>query len=50
MSRLAEIRQGLRLRRLDRAARHHSLRMNGAQVPFVPGSEHTNLLRHPRGF
>ena len=49
MSRLVAIRRGLRQRRLDRAARAHSLRISGLRSPSVPGSEHTHLLRS-RGF
>jgi hypothetical protein len=48
MSRLAGIRQALRQRRLDRAARAHSLQASG-RATYVPGSEHTHLLR-TRGF
>jgi hypothetical protein len=49
MSRLAAIRDGFRQRRLDRAARAHSLRGGGISAPSIPGSEHTHLLRQ-RGF
>jgi hypothetical protein len=47
--RLAQLRAALRRRRIDRAARAHSLRVNGAGGRSIPGSEHTHLLRQ-RGF
>jgi hypothetical protein len=47
--RIAGLRERLRQRRIDRAARAHSLRVNGARAPFVPGSEHTHMLR-TKGF
>jgi hypothetical protein len=47
--RLAAILETIRRRRLERAARVHSLRTNGAGVRSIPGSEHTHLLRQ-RGF
>jgi hypothetical protein len=46
---LAELRQVIRRKRLDRAQRAYSLRVSGARPPFVPGSEHTHMLRQ-RGF
>ena len=49
LRRLALLRQGVRRRRLDRAARAHSLRMSGISSSSIPGSEHTHLLRQ-RGF
>jgi hypothetical protein len=36
--RLALLRQGVRRRRLDRAARAHSLRMSGISSSSIPGS------------
>jgi hypothetical protein len=47
--RFAELRLRIRQRRLERAARAHSLRVSGARAPFVPGSEHTHMLR-TKGF
>jgi hypothetical protein len=47
--RLTNVRARLRERRRDRAARAHSLRMSGRDLPSIPGSEHTHLLRQ-RGF
>ena len=49
LRRLALLRQSVRRRRLDRAARAHSLRMSGISSSSIPGSEHTHLLRQ-RGF
>lgn len=49
-SRLAQIRQAIRDRRQERAQRAYALRMSAQQVSFVPGSEHTHLMRRPRGF
>ena len=46
---LTGFRAGLRDRRRARAARAHSLRMSGNDVRFLPGSEHSHMLRH-RGF
>jgi hypothetical protein len=46
---LANLRARLRDRRRDRAARAHSLRTSGSDLPSIPGSEHTHLLRQ-RGF
>jgi hypothetical protein len=47
--RLTELRQTIRRKRLDRAQRAYSLRVSGARTPFVPGSEHTHMLR-TKGF
>jgi hypothetical protein len=47
--RLAQLRGALRQRRLARAERAYSLRMNGVNARSIPGSEHTHLPR-PKGF
>jgi hypothetical protein len=47
--RLTEFRARLRHRRRARAARAHSMRMSGNDVRFLPGSEHSHMLRR-RGF
>jgi hypothetical protein len=49
-SRLAAFREGIRQRREERARRAHALRANGAGSSYVPGSEHTHVMRRPRGF
>jgi hypothetical protein len=46
---MAEIRERVRRRRVERAARTHFLRGSGISAPSIPGSEHTHLLRQ-RGF
>jgi hypothetical protein len=46
---LTGFRARVRDRRRARAARAHSLRMSGNDVRFLPGSEHSHVLRH-RGF
>ena len=46
---LTGFRARLRDRRQARAARAHSLRMSGTDLPSLPGSEHSHMLRH-RGF
>jgi hypothetical protein len=48
--RLSQLRETVRRRRLDRAARAHSLRMSGVRAPFVPGSEHTHLMLPPKAY
>jgi hypothetical protein len=48
--RLAELRETIRRRRLDRAARAHSIRVNGAKTYSIQGSEHSHVLRPPRSF
>jgi hypothetical protein len=48
--RLAELAAAIRTRRIERAERAYSLRANGARVQSVAGSEHTHLMRLPRGF
>jgi hypothetical protein len=50
MSRLALFREGARRRRQERARRTHALRAEGPRPPYVPGSEHVNLLPRGRGF
>lgn len=47
---LSALVDGLRRRREERARRAHAMRMNGQGAAFVAGSEHTHLLRRPRGF
>ena len=49
-SRLAEIRAALRRRRLVRVERAYSMRVSGPRAYSVPGSEHSHLIRRPRGF
>jgi hypothetical protein len=49
-SRLAEIRATLSRRRAARAERAYSMRVSGPQTYSVPGSEHSHLVRRPRGF
>ena len=49
-SRLVEIRAAIRRRRLARTERAYSMRVNGPEAYSVPGSEHSHLLRRPRGF
>jgi hypothetical protein len=49
-SRLAQLRARIRQRRLLRAERAYSMRMNGIGAPSIPGSEHTHLLQHRKGF
>jgi hypothetical protein len=48
--RLAGLRARARERRRQRIRLAHALRMSGAHVPYVPGSEHTHLLPPSRGF
>jgi hypothetical protein len=48
-SRLAEIRNAIRRKRAERAERAYSLRQS-VRVYSVPGSEHSHLVRRPRGF
>jgi hypothetical protein len=48
--RLTAFIDGIRRRRQERARRAHALRTNRGGAPFVPGSEHTQLLRRPKGF
>jgi len=49
-SRLALLREGIRRRRRERARRAHALRESGIHAPYVPGSEHTHMLRRGKGF
>jgi hypothetical protein len=46
---VAQLRERIRRRRLERAERAYSLRMNGAGARSISGSEHTHLLGR-RGF
>ena len=46
----AELMAAIRAARLERARRAHSLQTSGPQVYSLPGSEHTHLIRRPRGF
>ncbi len=48
--RLADAMAALRQRHIARAERAYTVRANGAELQSVPGSEHTHLLRRPRGF
>jgi hypothetical protein len=43
--RLAQLRERMRQRRLQRAEHAYSIRMNGTSASSIPGSEHTHLLR-----
>jgi hypothetical protein len=47
--RLAQVRERMRQRRLQRAERAYSMRLNGISARTIPGSEHTHLLRQ-KGF
>jgi hypothetical protein len=47
--RIARIRERIRQRRRERARRTHALRASGAPTSHVAGSEHTHLVRRPRG-
>lgn len=49
-SRLAEIRNAIRRRRVEQADRAYSLRASSTRMHSVPGSEHSHLIRRPRGF
>jgi hypothetical protein len=42
---LAALRERIRQRSEERARRAHALRANGVAASYVPGSEHTHLLR-----
>jgi hypothetical protein len=48
--RLSWIRAAIRQKRIARAERAHALRMAGNPPRSVPGSEHSHLVRRPRGF
>jgi hypothetical protein len=48
--RLAEIRAAIRRRRAANAERAYSMRESATQMYSVPGSEHSHLIRRPRGF
>ena len=47
---LSQLRDAIRRRKVGRAERAYATRMNGEQIEWVPGSEHTHLLNRPRGF
>lgn len=49
-SRLAEIRALIRRRQMARAERAYSMRVSGPDTHSIPGSEHSHLVRRPRGF
>jgi hypothetical protein len=46
--RFAQFRERLRHRRLQRAERAYSMRMNGINPRSIPGSEHAHLLGQKR--
>jgi hypothetical protein len=46
--RLAQLRDRMRQRRVQRAERAYSMRMNGISASSLPGSEHAHLLRQRR--
>ena len=48
--RLAALREGIRRRRLDRAGRAHCLRVNGARLYSIRGSEHSHLMLPPKAY
>jgi hypothetical protein len=48
--RLAAIREAITQRRAASAERAHSMRQSASPRYSVPGSEHSHLLRRPRGF
>jgi hypothetical protein len=45
-SRLTQLRERLRQRRLRRAERAYSMQVSGGNAPSVPGSEHSHLLHN----
>ena len=47
--RLAELREAITLRRIQRAKRAYSLRSSN-RMYSIPGSEHSHLIHRPRGF
>jgi hypothetical protein len=49
-SRLAEIRAAVRRGRAARAERAYSMMVSGPETRSIPGSEHSHLVRRPRGF
>ena len=49
-NRFAEVMTAIRRRRSARAERAYSLRANAPRVTSLPGSDHTHLIRRPRGF
>jgi hypothetical protein len=46
---LAQLRERMRQRRLQRAERAYSMRTNGSGARSIPGSEHAHLVRR-KGF
>jgi PleD family two-component response regulator len=48
--RIARMRERIRQRRRERARRAHALRSRGSRATYVPGSEHSQMLRGPKGF
>ena len=48
--RISEIRAAIGRRRAMRAERAYSLRASATGVESIPGSEHSHLMRRPRGF
>jgi len=47
---LARLRAAARRLRIERAERIHMLRANRSELQSLPGSDHSHLLRRPRGF
>jgi hypothetical protein len=47
---LSQLREAIGRRKSARAERAYATRMNGGRSDWVPGSEHTHLLKRPRGF
>jgi hypothetical protein len=47
---LAELRAALRQRRTERAERAYRLQANRGELQSLPGSDHSHLVRRPRGF
>jgi hypothetical protein len=48
--RLAQLLARISERRVERAERAYNIRRNGTRVDSLPGSEHSHLIRRPRGF
>ena len=47
---LSELKAAIRRQRLERAERAYILRANRAEIHSLPGSDHSHLVRTPRGF
>jgi hypothetical protein len=47
---IARMRERIRQRRRERARRAHALQSSGSHATYVPGSEHSQMLRSPKGF